>query len=138
MNCEIKTSVPESGNIWNLFLTSGWNDEYKINKDEYFNAVNESKYMVTAYDEEKLIGCGRVVADGVLHAMIYDLIVLPEYQGMGVGTIILDKLITMCRANNIRDIQLFSAKGKKEYYEKRGFSARPDNGPRMDYKPKQV
>lgn len=134
MDLEIKTGIPDSEKIWNLFLSTGWNEEYKITEEEYFNVVLESRFIVTAYNGKKLVGCGRVICDGILHAMIYDLIVEPGSQGNGIGTKILDKLISLCGENNIRDIQLFSAKGKREYYEKRGFIARPDNGPGMELK----
>jgi N-acetylglutamate synthase-like GNAT family acetyltransferase len=132
MNLEIKTSLPDSGKIWNLFLTTGWNDEYGITEEEYYKTIIESRFIVTVYEDEKLVGCGRVICDGILHAMIYDLIVLPDYQGAGIGTMILDKLIELCKKSYIRDIQLFSAKGKKSYYEKRGFIVRPDDGPGME------
>ncbi len=35
---------------------------------------------------------------------------------------------------DLHDIQLFSARGKREYYEKRGFMARPEDGPGMQYR----
>jgi hypothetical protein len=35
---------------------------------------------------------------------------------------------------NIRDIQLFCARGQRAFYEKRGFVARPDDAPGMQYK----
>lgn len=44
---------------------------------------------MAAYDGSRLVGFGRVVSDRVLHAMIYDMIVLPGYQGKGIGTMVL-------------------------------------------------
>ncbi len=86
---------------------------------------------VSAYDEEKLVGFGRVVTDFVLHAMIFDMIILPAYQGQGIGTMVLEKLVKRCKDHGIRDIQLFCAKGKRGFYEKNGFEVRAEDAPGM-------
>ena len=39
-----------------------------------------------------------------------------------------------CRDAGIADVQLFSAKGKSLFYEKLGFSLRPDDAPGMQLK----
>jgi len=89
--------------------------------------------MLGAYDDGRLVGFGRLVSDGILHAMIYELIVLPDYQGQGIGGKMLEKLVKKCQQAGVRDIQLFCACGKREFYEKRGFIARPDDAPGMQY-----
>jgi GNAT superfamily N-acetyltransferase len=65
--------------------------------------------------------------------MIYEMIVAPEYQGRGIGAQILDQLLHRCREAGIHDIQLFCARGKRGFYEKYGFVARPDDAPGMQY-----
>jgi GNAT superfamily N-acetyltransferase len=65
--------------------------------------------------------------------MIYDLIVIPECQGAGLGERLLARLVERCTTAGIRDIQLFCAKGKRPFYEKRGFVARPEYAPGMQY-----
>jgi len=79
----------------------------------------------------RLVGFGRVVSDGVLYGMIYDMIVEPTHQGRGIGSEILRRLVERCRAAGLRDIQLFSARGKAPFYGKRGFENRPDDAPGM-------
>jgi len=41
---------------------------------------------VLPFDGEKLIGTSRALSDGVYHAFIYDVAVLPVYQGQGIGS----------------------------------------------------
>jgi len=134
MEIILKTETPESGAVWNLFLSAGWNEEYNLTEEEYLNSVLNSRFVVSAYENEKLIGYGRAVCDGIMHAMIYDLIVLPGFQGRGAGGKILAALVELCKESKIRDIQLFSARGKKEFYMKRGFKSRDDEAPGMEYK----
>jgi GNAT superfamily N-acetyltransferase len=88
--------------------------------------------MVAAYDGGRLVGSGRIVSDGVFHGLIVDVIVLPEYQGKGIGTAIMERLIECSRAQRIRDVELFCAKGKAAFYERLGFRARPADAPGMD------
>ncbi len=133
MNIEYKTETPSSDQYFKLFETTGWNREYQIRPEELARAVANSQHVVSAYDGDKLIGFGRVVTDGVLHAMIYDMIVHPDYQGCGVGTNILGRLVEWCTDEHIRDIQLFCARGKSAFYGKSGFNPRPTDAPGMSY-----
>ena len=133
MPIEFRPEIPASHEFWELYQTTGWNEKYRLSPDELMQALRSSWYELSAYDGERLIGFGRLVSDGVLHAMIYELIVLPEYQGWGIGGELLGKLVERCHEAGVRDIQLFCARGKRAFYEKRGFVARPDDAPGMQY-----
>jgi GNAT superfamily N-acetyltransferase len=122
---------PDSRAYLQLFESTGWNAVYKADQVELNRALEGSWYVLSAYDGDKLVGVGRVVSDGVLYAMIYDMIVKPSHQGKGIGTAILEKLIAKCKRDRLRDIQLFSAKGKVQFYRKRGFVERPVDAPGM-------
>ena len=133
MNIEFRSEIPASHQFYQLFQTTGWNEKYRLSPEELAQALRSSWFVLSAYDGEQLVGFGRLVSDGVLHAMIYELIVLPEYQGQGIGGIILEKLVEKCQESGVRDIQLFCACGKRAFYEKRGFVARPEDSPGMQY-----
>lgn len=117
-----------------MFESTGWNEEYKLTADEIHGAMSASWYIVSAYDGERLAGFGRVLSDGKLHALITEMIVLPDYQGQGIGRDILKYITDICVEHQIRDIQLFSAKGKAGFYEKYGYTRRPEAGPGMEIK----
>ena len=127
-------NLPDESEFFDLFETTGWNEAYKLKQDKLFMALRNSWFMVSAYNKQKLVGFGRIICDGVVHALILDLIVLPQFIGYGIGGRILEDLVKKCKDHNIRDIQLFSAKGKTSFYEKRGFLKRPDDAPGMEYK----
>ena len=67
----------------------------------------------------KLIGAGRVLADGVDCAYICDLAVLPEYQGRGIGQNLLSRLIELSKGH--KKIILYAYPGKESFYKKLGF-----------------
>jgi len=133
MEIDIRSEIPAGDQFWQLFRMSGWNEIYRLSSEELIQALEASWYVLSAYEGNQLVGFGRLVSDGVLHAMIYELIVLPEYQGQGIGGQILEKLVEKCQEAGVRDIQLFCAVGKREFYEKRGFVARPKDAPGMQY-----
>ena len=133
MKIDFLVEMPSQEQFWDLFQTTCWNDTYHLSPQELFLAVSINWFAVSAFDGERLVGFGRVVSDGVLHAMIYEMIVLPEYQGQGIGKQILQLLVQRCLDANIRDTQLFCARGKRSFYERFGFAARPDDAPGMQY-----
>ncbi|MCV2353035.1 GNAT family N-acetyltransferase [Paucibacter sp. B2R-40] len=65
-----------------------------------------------------LIGAGRALTDRVLWTVIYDLALLPEHQGKGLGKAIMDSLAQQAGAANV---MLYAAPGKQPFYAKLGF-----------------
>jgi ribosomal protein S18 acetylase RimI-like enzyme len=54
--------------------------------------ISFSKAFV--FDNEALIGFGRAISDGEYQAALYDIAVLPAYQGKGIGKIVVQHLIS--------------------------------------------
>ena len=129
-----KETLPDSEEYLALYNTTGWNEKHRFNKEDLREAISNSWYALFVYDSKKLIGSGRIIADGRYHALIVDMIIHPEYQGKGIGGSLLTRLIQKCLEHDIRDIQLFSAKEKYGFYEKYNFERRPENAPGMQYK----
>ena len=124
---------PEKNEYFQLFDTTGWNAKYQMAASTLQQAISNSWYSVSAYSRNRLIGYGRIISDGVQHALLLDIIVLPEFQGRGIGGTILKKLVDRCLQSKICDIQLFSARGKTGFYERNGFVVRPADAPGMEY-----
>lgn len=127
-------SVPSQEQFWRLFQTTGWNQSYRATPEELIQSVANSQWVLGAYDGNRLVAFGKIVTDQIIHAMVYDLIVLPDYQERGLGTRILETLVGKCLDHGIRDIQLFCAKGQSGFYRRRGFSKRPTDAPGMQYR----
>lgn len=132
-NFKYKEALPAINDYMELFNSTGWNEKYKFTKDDLGIAIKNSWYVISVYRNEKLIGFGRVISDGIHHAFIVDMIVHPDYQRKRIGGELLDKLVERCTSYQIRDIQLFAAKDKYGFYEKYNFKRRPENAPGMQY-----
>ena len=104
-----------------------WNDVSIILKKvemAYFEgevhkkAFENSHTVVFAFDDDNLIGFGRAISDGTYQAAIYDIAVLPEYQGKRVGTIIVNSILKRIPQCNFI---LFASPGKENFYKKLNF-----------------
>ncbi len=73
------------------------------------------------------------MGDGGIYFYIQDVIVLPEFQGQGVGKRIMDSLMEYLEenANSRAFIGLMAAKGTAGFYMRFGFNERPSEGPGM-------
>ena len=91
-------------------------------------ALENTMYSVSIYDDEKIIGYGRLIGDNIFFIYIHDIMVLPEYQHQKIGTKIMNKLLE--RISQIKQenpyvrVYLGASKGKEKFYEKFGFITR--------------
>lgn len=112
----------------------GWKPLTKAQADK---AIENSLLTVVAYEDEQPIGMGRIVGDGAVICYIQDLIVVPEYQGKGIGQAIIDSLIEYVKEIQMPGTQimldLMCQIGRESFYKKNGFIARPTDklGPGM-------
>ena len=81
-------------------------------------AFENSFRVVFVFEGELLIGVGRAVSDGVYEAALYDIAVLPDYQGKQVGRMIIDQL--HLGLDNMNVI-LYASPGKELFYDKFGY-----------------
>lgn len=131
MSIILSDDFPDREAFFALFESTGWNEEYQLEAEQLHAALRQSWTMVSAYDGERLVGFGRIISDGILHAMIVDLIVSAEYQGRGIGAMLLGELVARCQGAGVRDVQLFCARGQAAFYERQGFQVRPTDAPGM-------
>jgi N-acetylglutamate synthase-like GNAT family acetyltransferase len=89
------------------------------NADDLKVVFGNSMFSCFARDEGRLIGAGRVLADGRDCAYLCDVAVLPDYQGTGLGKQIVERLLAMSHGHN--KIILYSVAGREPFYAKFGF-----------------
>ncbi|HEY3389211.1 MAG TPA: GNAT family N-acetyltransferase [Prolixibacteraceae bacterium] len=81
-------------------------------------AFTASASVVFVYDDHQLIGFGRAISDGLIQAAIYDVAVLPSYQGKGIGKQIIGRIVNSLPGCNFI---LYASPGKEPFYEKLNF-----------------
>ncbi len=124
--------LPGPQAFFDLYTSTGWNEGRKLSPAQLARAVASSFYTLSVYEGERLVAFGRLVSDGVYQCFLCDMIVLPAYQGLGLGRQVMERLVAHARGRGIGWIQLSCAKGKRGFYEKLGFKARPEDAPGME------
>jgi Acetyltransferase (GNAT) family. len=81
-------------------------------------AFENSYCVVFVFDNDLLMGVGRAISDGAYQAAIYDIAVLPEYQGNQLGRLIVDEIYKDLHGMNII---LYASPGKEAFYNKLGY-----------------
>jgi ribosomal protein S18 acetylase RimI-like enzyme len=81
-------------------------------------SFRNSQVRCFVYVAGELVGAGRALSDRVMWTVIYDVALLPECQGRGLGRAIMDSLIDQAQAASV---MLHSAPGKEPFYANLGF-----------------
>ena len=95
------------------FVNQVWQGSYDVEKTQ--GALSKT-INITAYDNEVLIGCLRILTDGYYFGTITELLVLPEYQKQGVAS----KLLQLAKDNTPTILYLVAKPGIEKFYEKNG------------------
>ena len=82
-------------------------------------AFAHSMFRFLAYEDGRLVGAGRALADGIDCSYICDIAVLPSHQGSGLGKQIVSHLVEQSRG--YKKIILYAVPGKEPFYRKFGF-----------------
>ena len=107
--------------LYRLFLLAGWAEDSE-NPDllKHFNApFMNSTLVISAWENERLVGTVRVLSDRIIRSVIYDLVVDPKFQGQGIGKELVKRCITHY-PNSEWLVQ--TTKEIYGYYEKIGFA----------------
>lgn len=89
-----------------------------IPQDSLKKAFENSFAIIFVLKEGKLVGMGRAISDGVCQAALYHVAVDPEYQGIGLGRTITNRLCDKLTGCNII---LYTVPGTEVFYEKLHF-----------------
>ncbi|MBS6349530.1 MAG: GNAT family N-acetyltransferase [Oscillospiraceae bacterium] len=76
----------------------------------------EKTLNITAYEGETLVGCLRILTDGYFFGTITELLVLPGYQGRGIGS----RLLRLAREHTPTLLYFGAQPGLERFYEKNG------------------
>lgn len=127
MEVKYINKTPTVDDFNQLIEAVGWGRREKAIVEE---ALKHTLYSVCAYDEDKLIGYGRIIGDKTIFLHIHDVMVRPDYQGMRIGTGIMNKILDKVneyrRVNPSIRVYLGASKGKEGFYEKFDFVSRPN------------
>lgn len=100
--------------------------------------IDNSAFVISCKDGDQTVGIARMIWDRGYIAFLSDVIVHPDYQGMGIGKEMVTRLLGDMKGQlkpgwKVK-VNLMAASGKEPFYQKLGFSVRPNeySGAGMD------
>lgn len=87
----------------------------------YKNPIMTSYAHIAVYDNDQLIGYIDSVSNGVTDAYIQDLMIHPDYQGQGIGTELMNRMIAYLKEKRIFMISVVYEEALRGFYKKFGF-----------------
>ena len=130
MNITISLSRDlDENDILQLYQANKWSAAEK--PELLMKALSHSHSLVTAWDGTTLVGLGNAISDGYLVVYYPHLLVLPSYQGKGIGRLIMDKMQEIYKGFHM---QMLTADGKAiDFYKKNGFERAGQTEPMWIY-----
>lgn len=83
-------------------------------------AIANSDPVVSVWDGEKMIGLARAISDGIYRATIWDFVIHPDYQGVGLGHKLVETVLSHPRMNRVERVYLMTT-CQQGFYEQIGF-----------------
>ena len=106
-----------------LYKQAGWWNE-PIDEKSYERVrriISDTFCFVIARYQDRIVGMGRSISDGVSDAYIQDVVVDKDFRRQGIGEAIIHRIVQFLLEHNIRWIALISEPGSEEFYRQIGF-----------------
>lgn len=119
----VKYAFPKVEEFIKLFNSVDWERD----KKRVCEHKKHSTFAVSVYIDNEIVGMGRVVGDGA-YFTIYDIVVDKNYQGLGIGSIVMREIVEWYKTIKDDDTFLYvnASKSCESFYEKFGFRSRPN------------
>jgi len=127
MNAHIALQLPNAEDFQTLRAEVSWGP---LTLSQASAALAASLGGAVATLDGKTVGMARLVGDGVLNIYIQDVIIAKRHRQTGVGQQLMGYLINHLTDTYPNDclIGLFAAEGQDGFYNRFGFTARPEIG----------
>lgn len=113
--------------ILHLYNAHNWT-AYTKAPQQLQKAIENSHFVLTAWDQEMLVGLARAISDDVSIFYLQDIIVLPTYEGKGIGQTLIKKCLE--RYEHVRQKVLMTDDNERvlRFYEKVGYTNLKEKG----------
>ncbi len=108
--------------VFKLYDDAKWT-AYTNDIPNLMNAIKNSLFVITVWDNDKLIGLVRIVGDGFTIIYIQDILVLESYRRKGIASNLMNMILN--EYGDVRQKVLLTDEqpANRMFYEKLGFKA---------------
>ena len=98
-----------------LDQNTSWAKNRKIK--DLKNCLANSDVIVSLWSNNKILGFGRALSDGVYRSVLWDIVIDHNHQGKGYGKLIVNSLLESKRIKESDKIYLMTTNQKDFYYQ---------------------
>jgi ribosomal protein S18 acetylase RimI-like enzyme len=98
--------------------TAHWANDRQL--DDLAIALAHSNPVISVWDGATMIGFARATSDGIYRAVIWDVVIHPEYQGEGLGRKLVQTVLSHPKLARVERVYLMTTH-QQQFYEKIGF-----------------
>ncbi len=104
-------------------------------KGKLLRALEHTVSLLWIHEKKSgsIIGFARATGDSIFNAIIWDVVVDPSYQGLGLGKVMMERLIADLVKRGISNIALYAEPNVVGFYQPLGFISDPDGIRAMAY-----
>ncbi len=106
--------------LYVLYKDVGWT-AYSLNPNKIYRAVQNSLYVMSAWDQDTLVGLIRAVGDQESILYIQDLLVSKKYQRQGIGSHLLQTCLEVYSDVRQKVLLTDNTKSNIQFYKKNKF-----------------
>jgi GNAT superfamily N-acetyltransferase len=127
---QVVERIPTVEDYLDLREAVGWG---RLDEQMTARGLANALFTVCLLHNDKVIGCGRVIGDGGLYFYLQDIIVLPAFQGKGLGKRLMKAILVYLEEHARPEafVGLMAAKDVSSFYTQFGFAVRPPERPGM-------
>tara|TARA_Y100001968_G_scaffold160795_1_gene147080 strand:- start:568 stop:1035 length:468 start_codon:yes stop_codon:yes gene_type:complete len=90
------------------------------NKKQICKMLYHSAVVVSLWHHNKLIGFGRATSDYVFRAVLWDVVIASDHQGLGMGKLILEAILKNKKIKSVEKVYLMTT-NSSDFYKQQGF-----------------
>ena len=84
------------------------------------NCLSKSDVIISLWIDNKIVGFGRALSDGIFRSVLWDIVIDQNYQGKGYGKVIVNALLDSKSIKKTKKIYLMTT-NKKDFYTQLDF-----------------
>lgn len=106
--------------IKELYTDAGWNAYLKDNA-RLIEGIKSSLFVITAWDEDEMVGLIRVIGDGLTIIYIQDILVKKAYKRRGIGSELVSEILDRYKGVRQKVLLTDDSEETRGFYEANGF-----------------
>lgn len=108
-----------------LYSDAGWTS-YTNDIEKLMHTIGNSLMVISAWDNDKLVGLIRVVGDGLVILYIQDILILNDYKRMGIGSELMRRILGEFKEVRQKVLLTDESVESRKFYESLGFKSCDD------------